>query len=78
MHDSNNSGTGVLISFKLMRPGWIPATPLRNAGKGKRLLVYYPANTANVLLSSIVVNLGDSSVRTKGRRPVIIFMVRVK
>ena len=46
-----------------MRPGWIRATPLRNAGKGKRLLV---------LLSSIVVNLGDSSVRIQGRRPVII------
>ena len=28
--------------------------------------------------SSIVVNLGDSSVKTQGRRPVIIFMVRVK
>ena len=25
--------------FKLMRPEWIRATPLRNAGKGKRLLV---------------------------------------
>ena len=24
-----------MISFKLMRPGWIPATLLRNAGKGK-------------------------------------------
>ena len=33
-----------MISFKLMRPGWIPATPatpLREAGKGKRLLVLY-------------------------------------
>ena len=30
-----------LISFNLMRPGWIPATctSLRNAGRGKRLLV---------------------------------------
>ena len=34
-----NSRTGALISFKLMRPGWIPATSLRNAGKAKRLLV---------------------------------------
>ena len=34
-----NSRTGAMISFKLMRPGWIPATPLRKAGKGKRLLV---------------------------------------
>ena len=32
------SRTGDLISFKLMRPGWIPASPLRNAGKGKRHL----------------------------------------
>ena len=28
-----------LVSFNLMRPGWIPATSLRNVGKGKRLLV---------------------------------------
>ena len=39
LHGRKNSRTGVLISFKLMKPGWIPATPLRNAGKGKRLLV---------------------------------------
>ena len=39
MHGSKHSMAGVLFSFKLMRPGWIPATPLRNAGKGKRLLV---------------------------------------
>ena len=39
MHGSKHSMAGVLNSFKLMRPGWIPATPLRNAGKGKRLLV---------------------------------------
>ena len=37
-----------------------------------------PANAANVLLSSIVVNLGDSAVRTQLRRPVIMFMLRVK
>ena len=24
-----------MISFKLMQTGWIPATPLRKAGKGK-------------------------------------------
>ena len=57
-----------MISFKLMRPGWIPATSLRKAGKGKRLLVkymyMYSDNTVNVLLSSIVVHLGDSLVRT--------------
>ena len=28
-----------LVYNKLMRPGWIPATPLRKTGKGKRLLV---------------------------------------
>ena len=39
IHVKKNSMTGVLISFNLMRPGWIPATSLRNAGKGKRLLV---------------------------------------
>ena len=35
MHVRKNSRTGVLISFNLMRPGWIPDTSLRNAGKGK-------------------------------------------
>ena len=39
MHARKNSRTSVMISFKLMRTGWIPATPLRKAGKGKRLLV---------------------------------------
>ena len=39
MHGSKHSRAGGFISFKFMRPEWIPATPLRNAGKGKRLLV---------------------------------------
>ena len=39
MHVRKNSRTGVLISFNLKRPGWIPATSLRNFGKGRRLLV---------------------------------------
>ena len=39
MHGNKHSRAGVSISFKLRRPGWIPATSLRNAGKGKRLLV---------------------------------------
>ena len=30
-----NSRTGVMISFKLMRPGWIPATPLKNLARGR-------------------------------------------
>ena len=38
-HARKNSRTSVMISFKLMRPGWIPATSLRKAGKGKKLLV---------------------------------------
>ena len=39
MNVRKNSRTGVLISFNFMRPGWIPATSLRNADKGKRTLV---------------------------------------
>ena len=39
LHVRKNSRTGVLMSFNLMRPGWIPITSLRNVGKGKRLLV---------------------------------------
>ena len=35
MHARKNSMTSVMISFKLMRTGWIPATPLRKAGKGE-------------------------------------------
>ena len=39
IHARKNSMTRVLISYLLMRLGWKPATPLRNADKGKRLLV---------------------------------------
>ena len=41
-----NSRTGVLISFKLMRPGWIPAIPLINADKGKRRMTRLNTTTA--------------------------------
>ena len=39
MHARKNSRTSVMISFKLIRTGWIPATPLRKAGKVKRILL---------------------------------------
>ena len=42
MLGSKHSMAGVLISFKLMRPGWIPATPLRNAGNGEETPVVIP------------------------------------
>ena len=48
-----------MISFKLMRTGWIPATPLRKAGKGEEAPGVIPFKHGQRKLSSIVVNLGD-------------------
>ena len=61
MHARKNLSTGVKVDEI-----WVDTCyTVKRAGKGRRLLVLNPANTVNVLLSSIVVNLGDSSVRTQ-------------